>query len=260
VVAVIDTGVDRDHPFLAGRVLEGIDFVDGDTDPREERNGVDDDGDGDVDEGYGHGTFVAGLILAVAPDARILPIRVLNSDARGEAAHVAEAVVFAADAGAHVINLSLGTLDEARIVRDAIHTARERGVLVVVAAGNEADQIQFPARYGNTLAVTAVDATGVAADFTNLGSQADLAAPGVDLIGPMPTDAGAFWARWSGTSFAAPLVSGAAALVRAADPTLEADDTADRLTETAEDIRDLNPGLDGDLGEGLVRPDLAVRN
>ncbi len=258
VVAVVDTGVDTMHPALIGRLAPGgLDFIGGDADPRDERNGLDDDGDFLVDEGYGHGTFVAGLVLAVAPGALVLPMRVLDSDARGDAAAIAEAVVRSVDLGARVVNLSLGSPQPSEAIREAIRYAENRGVTVVVAAGNEADLVLFPARFSNTLAVTAVDAAGIAAPFTNFGSPADLAAPGVDLAGPVPADLGTAYARWSGTSFAAPLVSGTLALVRQARPFLAADRVVRALLDSAEDITDLNPAID--LGEGLLRPDLALR-
>ena len=167
-------------------------------------------------------------------------------------------MILAVESGADVINLSLGTTHEARVIREAVRYAHERDVLVVVAAGNEADQIEFPARYGNTLAVTAVDADAVAAEFTNLGSAADLAAPGVDVIGPLPTEGGVLWGRWSGTSFAAPLVAGSAALLRSVRPDLVGGDLASRLMDTADSIELQNPDVAGLLGEGLVRPDRAV--
>jgi subtilisin family serine protease len=257
VVAVVDTGIDPTHPFLAGRILPGPDLVGGDEEPFEERDFADNDGDGLIDEGYGHGTFVAGLVCVAAPEVLILPVRVLDGDATGDSATVAQGIVVAVDRGADVVNLSLGSALPMEVVREAIRYANDRGVPVVVAAGNEADQLFYPARYAVALAVTATDLAGVAAPFTNFGSQADLAAPGVDLAGPMPPDAGAFFAYWSGTSFAAPLVSGSLAVVMRRFPVLPARTQVERLLPTSEDISPLNPGVE--LGEGLVRPDEAVQ-
>jgi hypothetical protein len=257
VIGVVDTGVDPDHPFFAGRVLPGVDLVGGDEEAREERDFADNDGDGLFDEGYGHGTFVAGLARVAAPGAVILPVRVLDSDATGDSATVALGIVMAVDRGADVVNLSLGSTLPMEVVREAMRYADDRGVPVVVAAGNEADQLLFPARYAFALAVTATDLAGVAAPFTSFGSQADLAAPGVDLVGPLPPDIGAFHGRWSGTSFAAPLVSGSLALVMRRFPLMNGRQQVNRLLDNVEDISLLNPLID--LGRGLVRPDLAVR-
>jgi hypothetical protein len=257
VIAVVDTGVDPDHPFFAGRLLPGLDLIGGDADSREERDLLDNDGDGLFDEGYGHGTFIAGLALAAAPEALILPVRVLDSDAVGDSATVAMGIVMAVDLGADIVNLSLGATLPMEVIREAMKYADERGVPVVVAAGNEADQLLYPARYALALAVTATDLLGVAAPFTNFGSQADLAAPGMDLAGPVPADSGAPFARWSGTSFAAPLVSGSLALVMRRFPVLNVHQQLSRLLGAVEDISWLNPGVD--LGRGLVRPDEAVR-
>jgi subtilisin family serine protease len=114
VVAVIDRGVQLDHPALVNRwTTARYDFMDDDSDPSDVANGLDEDGDGIVDDAFGHGTHVAGLVALVAPDAQIMPLRALDSEARGDIFRLAEAIVFATDQGADVINLSLGTARKA---------------------------------------------------------------------------------------------------------------------------------------------------
>jgi subtilisin family serine protease len=217
VVAVLDTGIDRTHSLFTGRVLAGRDFVDDDDDPAEEQDGIDDDLDGDTDEGFGHGTFVAGLVLAAAPDARILPLRVLDTEGRGRASDIAAAILHAKDEGADVINLSLGARSRSEVLRGAVRVALSHGILVVAAAGNGSDarHADFPAGLGDVIGVTALAPSGRRADFANAGSRLAVAAPGVDLIGPFLGDR---WGTWSGTSFSAALVSGGAALLVEARP------------------------------------------
>ncbi len=261
LVAVVDSGVDLSHPYLAGRILPGgFDFVGGDPDPTDVRNGRDDDGDGLVDEQYGHGTFVASLVLAVAPDAMLLPVRVLDGDGIGTASSVAAGILWAVSAGARVINVSVDIPQSPEVVKEAIDAAKRAGVVVVAAAGNHAlNVVIWPARYSEVLAVSASDGVGVLAPFSNRGSDVDLVAPGVLLVGAMPLDLGlAGTARWSGTSFAAPLVAGAAALVLSLEPGFTPSEVIGRLRETALPVDGLNPGLAGRLGSGLVRPSSAI--
>lgn len=217
VVAVLDGGVDAGHEMLAGRTLPGRDFVDGDLAPDETRNGLDDDADGLVDEGWGHGTFVSSLVLCVAPDARILPVRVLDSDGHGRSSDIAAGIEWAATNGAHVINLSFGTLGGNPTVASAVRFALARGVAVVAATGNDARTtvLDFPATMRGVISVTAVDAAGAHPAFANGGLATTIAAPGTDIVGGYPEGQ---YATWSGTSFAAAFVSGGLALVEERAP------------------------------------------
>lgn len=213
IVAVLDTGVDASHPQLAGRIAPGgFDYVDDDTVPQDTADGIDTDGDGRVDEGSGHGTFVASLVTLVAPDARILPARVLDSEGRGNVFTVAEAIYDATRAGAKVINMSFGTTGvvESRVLRDAIDHAVGQRVSIVASAGNDASsRIHYPASSKNVLSVAALDTSGQRlASFSAYGALVDVAAPGVDLVAALPCGYG----RWSGSSMASPLAAGAAAL------------------------------------------------
>ncbi len=259
LVAIVDTGVEETHPFLAGAFdPDGYDVVDGDGDPGEERNFLDDDRDGLVDEGFGHGTFVASLIHAVAPDARLLAFRVLASDGIGSASWLAEGITRAADAGAQVINVSIGMHQQSHVVKRAVEHARSRGALVVASAGNTGlESVAFPSVLSDVFAVTAVGPNDVRATFASFGSGVDLSAPGVDLLGAHPGFPGGT-ARWSGTSFAAALASGAGALVRSLDPSLEPDSLQQALEDASADIDALNPSLGGRLGRGRLDLDAAT--
>jgi len=257
VVAVVDTGVDFGHPYLAGRLAPGgFDFVDGDPDPAETRNGIDDDLDGAIDEQYGHGTFVASLVLTVAPDARVLPVRVLDDDGIGTASGVAAGIRWAVDNGARVINVSVDIPNDPRIVKDAVEYAEDHDVVIVAAAGNGGlNDVIFPARYSDVMAVAAVDDAGVLAPFSNFGDKVSVVAPGVHLLGAMPQDLNpAGTARWSGTSFSCPLAAGAAALVRAAVPAADRSAVRNRLEGSAMSLQAQNPDMGGRMGAGLVQP------
>ncbi len=250
VVAVIDTGIDPTHPLFAGRIAPGgFDFLDFDQDPTEERNFQDDDGDGLVDEQFGHGTFIASQILTVAPDARILPIRVLNDDGFTSTSNLAAAITHAVNNGAHVISFSISLPRKSNAVQDAVNFAVDRGVVFVAAAGNgSTERVDFPARFGDVLAVSAIGSTNAFASFANRGNGLDLVAPGVDIIGAAPLELGeAGTARWSGTSFAAPLAAGTAALLLAFDPELSGGAVHERILESAQAIGE-------PFGHGLLNP------
>jgi thermitase len=259
LVAVVDTGVEETHPFLAGSFEPGgYDVVDRDADAGEERNFLDDDRDGLVDEGFGHGTFVASLIHAVAPDARLLAFRVLASDGVGSASWLAEGITRAADAGAQVINVSIGMHQQSHVVKRAVEYARSRGAVVVGSAGNTGvESVAFPSALSDAFAVSAVGPTDVRATFASFGSGVDLSAPGVDLLGAHPGFPSGT-ARWSGTSFAAALASGACALVRSLAPDLEPDALQQALEDASADIDAQNPTLGGRLGRGRLDLDLAT--
>lgn len=206
-VAVLDTGVDPNQPALAGRLTPGWNYVEDDAD-------TDDVADVAGGQAAGHGTFVAGLVALAAPDARILPERVLDGAGNGNVFVVAQAVLDAVHAGANIINLSFGTGEQlsSPVLTDVIDLATRSGVLVVAAAGNDADDApHYPAALPRVLSVAAIDTTGhYLAGFSDFGSWVDVGAPGEDLVGPVPGDG---YAIWSGTSMAAPLVSGEAALL-----------------------------------------------
>lgn len=251
LVAVLDTGVDLDHPALAGRLAPGADFLADDGSPAEEADGIDSDGDGEVDEAHGHGTFVAGLVLSVAPEATILPVRVLDSDGVGRADALASAVDFARRRGARVINLSLGTTVESDVLEDLVQDLEDAGIVVIASAGNlGSGERRYPAGSNRVLGVAATGADDRRAVFSNFGSWVAVAAPGVGLVSLFPD---ARLAEWSGTSFAAGLVSGAAALLFAMEPAADPDDVRDALARSAAEV---DPSLGGagriDVGAAIA--------
>lgn len=241
-VAIIDTGVDPDHPALAGHLGAGYDFIDNDDDPREV-------GSAELDAAYGHGTHVAGLVALVAPEARILPYRTLAPEGSGDLWTQLVAMHDAFGRGATVINLSFSFGERSRIFDETIgeitcgsaalsvcRAGRRSGAIVVAAAGNGGDSVrEYPgatARPG-LIGVAASSRDDLLSPFSTYGSWLPIAAPGEEIISAVP---GGGYAAWSGTSMATPLVAGAAALVRAAQPSLGPGETARRIVETAAPI------------------------
>jgi subtilisin family serine protease len=219
-VALLDTGVDLDQPFLAGHWgLGGYDYVDDDPIPTDQKNGSDDNHNGLVDEAYGHGTHIAGLIALVAPQAEIIPYRVLDADGRGNVYNVAEAINDAVRNGAQVINMSFGAAGklESKVIKDAIKNASDHDVVIVVAAGNLGSNAAYsPASDGNVIGVGATTARNDSlAAFSNYGKTAFVAAPGENIVSTVP---GGGFGTWSGTSMSAAIVSGEVALLRGQAP------------------------------------------
>jgi len=246
-IAVLDTGVDASHPALKGKVKRRLDVIDDDFDPDDVGNGLDDDGDGHVDEAVGHGTHVAGAILLAAPEAKVLAYRVLNSDGQGTAFGVAEAVRHAVDEGADIINISFGADKkiDSTVLKDAIKHAKDSGVLVVAAAGNSSsDKKRYPAADAEVVSVGAYDpAKNELAKFASHGKWVTVAAPGVDITSTIP---GGGYATWSGSSMAAPFVSAQAALLLSVDHDLS-------LSELIKLIKDNTDKLKGKkLDKGAV--------
>ena len=246
IVAVVDSG-SGPHPDLAENLLPGRSII-----------GTVESQDGRDIDASGHGTHVAGIIAAVAnngiggsgvaPNAKILPIQVLDQAGQGDARDVAAGVRFAADNGARVINLSLGGATESSSLTQAITYANDKGVLVVAAAGNggAADKPKWPASLDLTLAVTAVDQANNATSFDQRGDYIDLSAPGANIVSTAKGD----YVTLSGTSMAAGFVAGAAALLFAAEPRVTNAQVRDILLRTATDIGE--PGRDVTFGAGLI--------
>jgi subtilisin family serine protease len=249
VVAVLDTGVYSSHPLFAGRLrLPGLDVIDDDLLP-------DDAGPG---QAWGHGTHVAGIIAVLAPGATILPVRVLDSGGRGNTFLLAYAVEWAVAHGANVVNLSLGTDFDSRILHDVTERAGDAGVVVVAAAGNQGQAVrQYPAAYERVLAATSASYISATQSFSrsafaNYGAEwVDLAAPGEGVLSAMVTVTGTGYARWSGTSMSAALVSGAAALawqkLEASAGRVEGQAVAALLVEQAAPLVGETPWVKGGL-------------
>lgn len=234
VIAIIDTGVQSDHPFLAGKVLEGYN-------PDRPELGTEDF--------QGHGTHVAGIaaglvhegrgFTGIAPDALILPIRVFNEEGATNWA-VAVGVLVAADPSlvglsspkADVANMSLGGAVYSLALQDAINFALERGVVIVASMGNTENQaVRYPAAYQGVIAVGASDAHDDKTGFSTTGAHISVVAPGHDILSAYKDDRIA-WA--SGTSMASPHVTGAVALLKEYDPTLTPAEVKDLLERTAD--------------------------
>ena len=262
VVAVIDTGVQSDHEVLDGKTAAGYDFVEMDRNPDDVGDDEDNDLDGEKDEMVGHGTHVAGIVALAAPDARIMPIRALDTEGRGTTFGIAKAIRYATRNGADVVNLSLGSSGETELLGDLIGDDDDDAsdTVFVAAAGNDGtDGIQcpqngscspqFPAAEEGAIAVASVDGQKRRSDFSNFGGWLTVAAPGSEIHSPFPPDD---YATWSGTSMATPFVAGQAALVSAAAPGADASCVAGIIETTADRtaLETANPTLIGKLGSG----------
>jgi subtilisin family serine protease len=261
-VAVLDTGIQRSHPALKDnlrtdrkRSIRGYDFIDNDRSPSDSATGLDEDGDGLSDEMVGHGTHVAGIVDLTAPGAKILPLKVLNSEGSGEAFQLGRAILYARAAGAHVINLSLGSPHPSKLVRETVKKALKRNIVVAAAAGNDGNTLlHYPAARDDgvavsdgLLAVAAVDQNEQKADFSNYGTWVDLAAPGVEIRSTYPVGQHAYW---SGTSMATPFVAGQAALVRKASGVGNAIAIEEAMRTSARDLKTQDPLFGQFLGAG----------
>ncbi len=252
IIAVLDTGLDADHELLVGQIAPGgYNFVDDNFDIADVGAGLDIDDDGQLDELVGHGTFVSGIIATVAPDAFILPIRVLDSEGYGSVFRIVQGIYHAMDQGADVINLSLGTKSHNHILRNAVAEAYNAGIVVVAAAGDDDHQhpAQVPAGEEATIGVASTDAAEAKSETSNYGDHISLSAPGQDIVSAMPDD---LYAQTSGTSASTALVSGTVALLRAADPDATPAEIETYLLGTAVDIEDANPDYCGLLGAGRL--------
>ncbi|QFS48021.1 S8 family peptidase [Nostoc sphaeroides] len=252
VVAVVDTGVDYNHEDLKNNIWTNTKEIAG--------NGIDDDGNGYIDDNYGwnfsdknnntldnngHGTHVSGTIAGennnygvtgIAYNAKIMPVKVLDSSGAGSYSSISKGIRYAVDNGANVINLSLGGTSSNRTLESAINYASSKGVIVVMAAGNNGDSSPaYPARYASKsgIAVGAVDKNNNLADFSNRSGTNEISyvtAPGVEVYSSVPNNQ---YATYSGTSMAAPHVAGIVALMLSANPNLTDAQVRQIVTETA---------------------------
>lgn len=257
-VAIIDSG-SGPHPDLDANLIPGRSFIDG----------IESAGAIEVDAEKSHGTHVAGIVGAVngngigvsgvAPNARILPIRIFPPVGQSKSSDAALAIRFAADAGVKVINLSFGGINRDQNTVDAIAYAVGKNILIVAAAGNDGpgEPPKWPAADDNTIAVTAVDENRAVTEFDQRGDYIDISAPGVRILStqqanlpcsgvPQPIGYGCI----GGTSMAAPFVSGAAALLFSARPQITAAQVRFLLMSTATDLGDA--GKDTTFGAGLL--------
>ena len=282
-VAVIDTGLDYTHPDIAANLWTNPGEIAG--------NGIDDDRDGFIDDvhgwdyvngdndpmdDHGHGTHVSGIIAAaadnaegiagIAPESKIIPIKVLGSNGSGFVTDVISAIRYAAKLGAQVINLSLGILKNylskslKSAFESAVNYAKNRGTVVVAAAGNSNARVEdnYPSGIKDVIAVGAIDPNNQRAWFSNFGQLLDFVAPGVDVLS-LKAAGVSFgsssvvdpdYVRASGTSMASPVVAGVVALLRAQNPNITYSQILDKLKRSA---IDLGPsGFDINYGWGMV--------
>lgn len=251
VIAVLDTGIELSHPDLSANIASGgWDFIDNDATP---------------EDANGHGTHVSGIIAAQGNNfsavsgilwrAKILALKVCGSGGCPFTA-IADALHFAANNGARVINMSLGGPSGSSLLEEAVNDASAAGCVVVAAAGNSGTESpSYPAFYSNVIAVSATDHRDVLASFSQRGSWVDISAPGDNILS---TYLGGSTALLSGTSMASPMVAGAAGLIFSLQPSLTAAEVRLRLTSSAANIDAQNPGLSGKLGAGRLQVGAAM--
>jgi subtilisin family serine protease len=288
VVAVVDTGIDYNHPDIAGNIWMNTNEIPG--------NGIDDDGNGYIDDvrGWdfvgtsyqspvpdndpmdpnGHGTHVAGIIAATGNNSlgiigvswgvQVMAVRGLDNNGIGTDAELASAVTYAANNGADVINNSYGGKGFSQVLLDAVNYAHGLGAVLVASAGNDSarDEGYFPASYPNVITVAASSAHDGRTPYSNWGTKIDVAAPGDDILslraaGTSPGSiVGTNYMRLSGTSMAAPHVAGLAALILSEQPGLSSEQVRQIIRVSAQDL--LPPGVDIYTGWGRINAAAAL--
>jgi serine protease len=262
-VAVIDTGISKGTDLAQTEFVPGYDFVNNRSDARDDN---------------GHGTHVAGTIAqstnnrygvtGVAFGAKLMPLKVLSRGGSGTVADIAEAIRFAADKGAQVINMSLGGGGDSKLMREAIDYAHKKGVTIVAAAGNEGRaQASYPALYPHVIAVSAIGPDEKKSSYSNFGEGVDIAAPGGttrnrETDGILqetinPRDPSQFQFKYfQGTSMAAPHVAGVAALVKSRRPNLSPDEVWSVLQTSARAVKDDSQNY---YGAGYLNAEAAIK-
>jgi subtilisin family serine protease len=260
IIAVIDSGIDFDHPDLKDKIVSrGHDFANDDEDATDDN---------------GHGTYVAGIaaadtdngegIAGVAWNCRILPVKVADKDGFAWYDDVIEGIFWAADNGAHVISLSLGGDQPDDSLEDALGYAHEKGLVIAASAGNDNTSVFYPAAYdAYCLAVAATDYNDVRTSWSCFGPEIDVAAPGEDILSAVPVW---YWgpdylpyAFNDGTSASAPHVAGLAALLKGLKPWLTADDIMNVIRFTSDDVNSgQHSGRDDYIGYGRINMEKAL--
>ena len=232
-IAILDTGIDQNHEDLAAKIVANKNFTTSRT----------------VDDLYGHGTHVAGIAAAITDNGRgvagvgfkssLMNVKVLGDNGSGQYSWIANGIIWAADNGAHVINMSLGGSSTSSTLESAVKYAYGKGVVLVAAAGNDnTSSPSYPAYYPECIAVAATDPNDVKASFSNYGEWVDTAAPGVNIYSTLPNHNNRIrvknYGYLSGTSMATPHVAGAAALLKARYPSLTNAEIASKLISTGD--------------------------
>lgn len=242
-LAIVDTGVQLDHPDLAGRLLSGYDYANNDADP------TDDNGHGTSTSGAAAANGNNGLGMAgVNWGCMILPVKVLSASGSGSYSAISSGINYSADRGARVINLSLGGTMSSSTLQSAVNYAWNKGSVIIAAAGNNGtSQTVYPAACSNVVAVSAINISNTITSWSSYGSFVDLCAPG-DNIGTLWIGSG--YATVSGTSYSSPIVAGVACLALAANPSLKNFQVVNLLLKNADDLG--AAGFDSYYGNGRV--------
>ncbi|MCP1190070.1 S8 family peptidase [Priestia flexa] len=243
IIAVIDTGVDLDHPDLRRRLTNGYNVLLNNNFP---------------DDDNGHGTHVSGIIASETNNHeglagvtwynKIMPIKAMGAKGYGTTFDIAKGIFWAVDHGADIINMSLGNYQHSSLLKEAIDYAYNKNVVLIAAAGNENTmQPSYPAAFPNVLSVAAVSYTGQRASFSNYGDYIDVSAPGVQIPS---TYFNQQYAALSGTSMASPHVAGLAGLLLSANPNLTNQEVIEIIKNSTYDLG--IPGTDNEFGNGLI--------
>jgi subtilisin family serine protease len=279
VIAIVDTGVDWQHPDLAANIWRNYNEI--------PNNGIDDDGNGYKDDIRGwdfggangtedndpreeaptHGTLVAGIASAVSDNGigisglgfncKIMPVKATSREFPNSIPYGFKGIVYAAENGADIINCSWGSSGYSQVEQEVIDYATSLGALVVAAAGNEANNCPgYPAAYRNVLAVAATTSSDRLAGFSSFGYWVDLAAPGTNIYGTWQP--GTYTAFQQGTSFSSPIVAGIAALVKSQHQNWSPGAVAEKVRLAGDNIGSQNPGFDRQIGYGRVNAQRAV--
>lgn len=246
-IAIVDTGVDLNHPDLKRNLIPGINLINAKLPPQDDN---------------GHGTNVAGVVAAASNNdrgvsgilwnAKIMPVKALESDGSGGEARLGEGIRYAIDHGAKIVVLSLGLNKYSTYMNDIVRYAEEKDVLLVAATGNEGNRVKYPAAYPTVLAVGGMSTEYQANGLSNSGPEIDLVAPW-DVF---TTALGNTYEHKDGTSMAAPQVAAVAALAWSKHPSMKAYQIRQLLRQTAQDLT--NTGWDESTGYGLLRADHAL--
>ncbi|WP_077214980.1 S8 family peptidase [Bacillus dakarensis] len=239
-VAVVDTGIDVDHPLLKDSIQGGYDAT----------------GDGDIEDEHGHGTHVAGIIANHNPNIKIIPIKMLDKSGTGDVYSFLKGMYYAIEQEVDIINMSLGMETDIHLVRDVVQQAYRKGIIMVAASGNNGvANLQYPANYPEVYAVGAYTAEEEVAEFSQYSENLDFIAPGKEI-----------WSSWndggytykSGTSMAAPFISKAIALLVSTNPHLSVQEVEEILIRSSEAL----PGSAGksEIGHGKVNVEKALHH
>jgi subtilisin family serine protease len=246
VIGIIDTGVDLDHPDLKSKLLDGYNAINPGTPPKDDAR---------------HGTHVAGIASAIgdnsigisglAPKCKILPIKVLGNGT-GSIATISDGLIWAADHGADVVNMSLGTYTEEKTLGEAVKYALGKNVVCVATMGNDnMEKRRFPAGFPGMIAIGSTDENDKKSTFSNYGDWITVSAPGTNILSTLPTYMSPNgYGKMSGTSMAAPLVTGLVGLIRSQSKGLSPAETAKILKAGSDDLGDA--GFDKYFGAGRI--------